>query len=441
MSNDNSNAPRIAFLEHTENGVLTDAAEVTLRDPSGTWGIRESLTETIVVSPGAPTTRVAVGMYEFNIDSLNTQIEYEIFWRVVDSGGNIQYHLGLIPKLTPSGVGSGGDMVPPDLIGDPDRSDPIDCNNDGYADGYSYDLDGDGYNESFDFDNDGSIDAVDYGTVHGPIYGSHYIGPGVDGTGNQVYDPRGVRVGLGGSIAGSGSGVTPPPDGIPDAPSARGEPATDGTFGGMPGYDGLSGFVPATGGARTNREECNVNGTIVGNSGYWDGISFQKLCTTPIGPRGMCLKDKMLAATRVMLKDTDPSCAAFSDDEIDMYLESSLWAFNAKPTFTNFMWDNLQERWSNIIVKGAVVWALYAQSILEAGREFTINDNGISYTPPPVSDKMQSYASALLAHYEKELQDIKQNFKPVPAAVGQFSTVDVSVSLRRLRHLREKRIF
>ena len=101
----------------------------------------------------------------------------------------------------------------------------------------------------------------------------------------------------------------------------------------------------------------------------------------------------------------------------------------------------MQDRWLDIITKGAVVWALYAGSLIEAGREFTITDNGISFTPPPVSDKMQSYASSLLQHYDTNLTEIKSNFKPLPAAVGVFSVLDISPSLRRLRHLREKRIF
>jgi len=413
--------PRVAFLEHVQGGVPIDALSVTLQDPEGTYGIRELLSLAVAVPPGVPTLHVGLGMYEFNIDSLDKALEYEIFWKVIDTFGNTQYIYGIIPKVTTATIG-GGPLVPSGAVGI-----PIDLNNDGYYipsfdgyDGYAYDLNNDGYYESFDFDNDGTIDAIDLGTVKGNY--------------SNQYDPRGVRVGLGGNISGAGNQISPPPDGIPDTPSPKGTPAKDGIWGGTFGYDGTSGNTPATGGARTNRNN-------VGGDGFWDGISFEKLCTIPIGPRGQCLKDKAHAVVRAMLKDTDPTCFAFSDDEIDLYLESSLWAFNAKPTFTAFLWDNLQERWLDIIAKGAVIWALYAQGLIEAGREFTITDNGISFTPPPVSDKMHAYASTLLAHYERELLDIKQNFRPIPAAVGIFSVLDVSPALRRLRHLREKRIF
>lgn len=426
--------PRVAFLEHLEGGVLTNATSVTLSDPDGNWGIREAATEATVVPAGAPTVNIGTGLYEYDISALNPQIEYEIFWCVIDSTGNIEYIFGLIPTQEIKGAGSGGAVVPADILADPSRRQGIDCDNDGYADAYAYDLDGDGTFESFDFDGDNIIDQVDYGTVKGPSSdGIHITGTG------EIFDARGVRVGLGGNIGGTGSGVSEDLDGIPDVPSPRGTPATDGTWGGTLGYDGTSGDIPATGGLRSNRNESKKAGAE--DSGYWDGISFQKLCTIPLGPRGMCLKDKCLAALRNMLRDTDPSCQAFTNDELDLYLEASLWAFNAKPTFTSFLWDNLQERWADIIVKGATVWSLYAQGLIEAGREFQITDNGISFTPPPVSDKLHSYAAALLAHYERELLDIKQNFRPIPAAVGVFSVLDISPSLRRLRHLREKRIF
>jgi len=457
--------PRIVFLEHVQNGVLVDAASVTLQDPTGVFGIREAVSEIVTIPPGAPTVHVGTGQYEYNIGSLNTQIEYEVFWMVVDTFGNTQFIYGIIPIVTPS-TNAPGPQVPINQVG---HGTPIPGDPDGYSyiipwDGYidAYGIH-DGYAVGYDYNNDNVIDQLDIGrpTVppfgpgfggaagYGPSFGyggnvpnSPFNGPYDPDTGPGYFNPQGVRIGLGGNnasgipVGGVGHdepGNTGVPDGIPDVPSPRGTPATGGTFGGTFGYDGTSGDVPATGGARTNRDEHG--------NGYWDGISFKKLCTFPIGPRGQCLKDKCHAVVRAMLKDTDSTCHAFSDDEIDMYLESSLWAFNARPTFTAFFWDNLQERWLDIICKGAVVWALYAQGLIEAGREFTITDNGISFTPPPVSDKLHNYAAALLAHYDAQLAEIKQNFRPIPAAVGIFSVLDVSPSLRRLRHLREKRIF
>ena len=84
--------------------------------------------------------------------------------------------------------------------------------------------------------------------------------------------------------------------------------------------------------------------------------------------------------------------------------------------------------------------ALYAQGLLEQGREFTITDNGISFTPPGLGAYMQSTASAILAQYQKEKEDIKGNMKPAPHYLGTFRTLSVLPSFIRLKHLREKQI-
>ena len=91
--------PRVIFLEHREQGVLIDASLVTLEDPSGTWGIREQITETTTIPPGAPTIHTSIGSYEFNIDSLSRDIAYDVFWKVIDSFGNLEYIYGQIPKV------------------------------------------------------------------------------------------------------------------------------------------------------------------------------------------------------------------------------------------------------------------------------------------------------------------------------------------------------
>ena len=208
-----------------------------------------------------------------------------------------------------------------------------------------------------------------------------------------------------------------------------------GTFAGREecGFDGCkSKDIPATGGCRTNRNE-------IGN-GFWDGISNKESCVTPIGKRGQCMKDKCVAMTRVRLKDIVPSCWAFGEDEIDMLLETSLSDFNAWPTFTCFTWDTLPDNFLGVIVLGAQIFGLFAQGMLEAGREFNVTDNGISFTPPQISGYMQTSASALLAHYTELREKIKANIKPSPGGIGTFRVMSVVPQLSRLRHLRSKQI-
>lgn len=134
-------------------------------------------------------------------------------------------------------------------------------------------------------------------------------------------------------------------------------------------------------------------------------------------------------------------CWAFQEDEVDMFLEASLADFNAEPTFTNFNWHDLEDRWLHVIALGAQVMALYAQGLIEAGREFVITDNGISFQPPAISGHMQSTASQLLSHYDQLKQRIKGNMKPRPQGVGLFQPLAIHPAFLRLRHLRERRLF
>jgi len=208
-------------------------------------------------------------------------------------------------------------------------------------------------------------------------------------------------------------------------------------------FDGTQ-DLPASGGERTNRSWQEAYGYGYGgpavDDGFWDGISYEDLCVIPITPRGQCIKDRAAAMARAQLKDTDPTCWAFSEDEIDMYLESALSDFNATPMFTRFQWHDLEDRWLHILALGAQVFALFAQGLVEVGREFVITDNGISFQPPPISSHFQSTATTLLAHYQQNKELIKGNMKPTPSAVGVFTVLAINPMLTRLRHLRERRI-
>lgn len=207
-----------------------------------------------------------------------------------------------------------------------------------------------------------------------------------------------------------------------------------GTWVGNYGFDGTM-DLPSTGGDRTERDEYG------GGDGFWDGIQYESLCVTPITQKGMCFKDRCAAMLRAALKDTDPRCWAFTEDEIDMYLEIGLANFNQTPMFTGFVWGDLEERWLSLIVIGGQIAALYAQGLIEAGREFTITDNGISFNPPQISGYMQTIASQLLGFYTAQLKEVKGNMKPSPEAVGTFRILAIHPAFMRIRHLREKAIY
>lgn len=159
-------------------------------------------------------------------------------------------------------------------------------------------------------------------------------------------------------------------------------------------------------------------------------------------PKGQYFKRTSLNMTRVMLKDfkLSPKVQAFTDDELNIFLDVSLADFNAQPTFTAFTWNDMECRWLGIISRGAFIMGLFAQGLLEQGREFNITDNGISFQPPGLGSMMQNMASSISTQYSKEKEDIKANMKPAPHYLGIFRTLNILPSFIRLRHLRERAI-
>lgn len=413
------------LYEYKKNNVNYDLLSCTFSDPTESYGLIQADNKKIILPAGVPLQRVSTGRYIYNIQ-LDPTKKYIYYIKAVTKTGNIEYIMNIIEPEQQT--------IPPQPIFEPKSAEgyeytEVDIDGDGIIDGYAYDIDGyvngelDGYAESFDLNFDKKIDALDLGTVKA----------------TNNFDYRGVRKFPDGNIRYTGLptdnryNIDPTPDGIPDVPSPKGKPDDTGTFANTYGYDGIDGTIPATGGARTNRDR---RGT-----GYWDGISFKDTCTKPIGPRGMCIKDKALAMTRVMLKDTYSKCVAFTDDELDLQLELSLASFNAYPTFTSYTWDTLPESFLSVIIKGAVVWSLYSQGLIEAGREFVVNENGIQFTPPPVSDKMHSYASSLLQQYNDELKRIKDSIVPRPFGVGVLNNMTAGFpQIRTLTTLLARRI-
>jgi len=178
------------------------------------------------------------------------------------------------------------------------------------------------------------------------------------------------------------------------------------------------------------------------------GVDTSCLITQgPRSERDVLVLNDLLCVLRAKLKDnfTDSDgnkCRAFELGELLCFLEASLSRFNAMPTFTSFTWETLDLcKFRDIITEGAFILGIRAQSMIEAGREFNINDDGTSFTPPPVSSTMTTVWSTTFTQYSQDLQYIKGNMKPSPHTIGSFSSaVNNSPQLLRLRHLRQRRI-
>lgn len=99
----------------------------------------------------------------------------------------------------------------------------------------------------------------------------------------------------------------------------------------------------------------------------------------------------------------------FSDSEVTDLLEMSMATLNGfMPTTRQIVWDEDAIRpYTDIIIHGAVVTALASRSLIERGREFTMTDTGISFTPPNMSDVLMLQWSTECHLYNEKLKDIR----------------------------------
>ena len=137
-------------------------------------------------------------------------------------------------------------------------------------------------------------------------------------------------------------------------------------------------------------------------------------------------------------------CDVFTVDELVAFICQSLTMFNELPAFTMFTWDDspIIEQFHDILVQGALYLALGAQALIERGREFTINDNGIGFTPPQQSELLNTQYAKELDNWLDKARQIKKNMCASPLGLGTLSFVGgASPQVRRLRHLRSRQIY
>ena len=136
-------------------------------------------------------------------------------------------------------------------------------------------------------------------------------------------------------------------------------------------------------------------------------------------------------------------CDIFQPDELVGFLVQSLSMFNEYPRFTTFSMENTEiiEQFHDILVQGATYLALGSQALIERGREFPINDNGVSMTPPTISEMLQTQYAKEMDSWEKKCMMIKKNMVPSPLGLGTLSfTGGAAPQFRRLRLLRERQV-
>lgn len=133
------------------------------------------------------------------------------------------------------------------------------------------------------------------------------------------------------------------------------------------------------------------------------------------------------------------NCDIFSVEEMKAFLCSSLSDFNTTPHVTDVHWEeDTVIQYRDVIVEGAYIISLGSKALIEKGREFVISDNGISYSPPQISELFNSQMSTLIGIYREKLKQIKySNFKPGSVGLGTLRITSVAPQYLRLRHRRE----
>lgn len=136
-------------------------------------------------------------------------------------------------------------------------------------------------------------------------------------------------------------------------------------------------------------------------------------------------------------------CDIFSVEQLTVFISMALTDFNEVPFFTYFTFEDTMiiDQFFNILVDGATLTALASQALLERGNEAVLNDNGTSFTPPAVSELMNTQYSTLLTNYYDKLKYIKASMRSNPLSLGVYNVMaGRNPAIAKLRHSRSRRL-
>lgn len=137
-------------------------------------------------------------------------------------------------------------------------------------------------------------------------------------------------------------------------------------------------------------------------------------------------------------------CDLFSVEQLTVFIACAITAFNEIPHITFYTFEDTEiiDLFYDVILNYAVILAVESKLAIERGRELTINDSGVTFSPPGVSDILNSIYGAQLNHWYDKIKLIKQNLKPGPHGLGTMTSFGGnSPQIARLRHLRSRQIY
>jgi hypothetical protein len=193
---------------------------------------------------------------------------------------------------------------------------------------------------------------------------------------------------------------------------------------------------------------------LTNSDGYWalgDDVPFNYSQTAILNI------NKLLKGLKARLKSSGKSagvdqfnnpiyvdCDIYSTDQLVTFLAQSLSMFNQIPHFTMFEFHHTEiiTIFYDILVQGATLLALSSQALIERGREYSLSDNGVSLTPPTISELLNTQWSTELTNYMDKCKMAKATMKPAPQAIGSLTgSVMRAPQFARLRWLRARQIY
>ncbi len=135
-------------------------------------------------------------------------------------------------------------------------------------------------------------------------------------------------------------------------------------------------------------------------------------------------------------------CDLFSNEDLLQFLNVALAEFNLTPTITGYTFDDSLTRtlFADILTQGAMLAAWSGQAILEAGREYSIQDNGSTIQPPPVSSTISGMFNTQLNDYRNKMKEAKRNMRPAPLGMSGGTMFARQPQTARLRFRKESQL-
>lgn len=100
----------------------------------------------------------------------------------------------------------------------------------------------------------------------------------------------------------------------------------------------------------------------------------------------------------------------FSTDMLVNFIELSISQFNQTPYFTFFTISDTEfvNNFINLLVDGVVLAALASCSLIEKGYEFKMDNNGVNFATPSLSELLTTQWSKQIELYHDQLKEAKR---------------------------------